>query len=74
MSMGTIHRGNRKGYDATRQAHPAQTRQILRKVLPSRIWVWREVRESEKSYHFEGEAVVTPLTCGLLVRRSPEIL
>ena len=29
------------------QAHPAQTRQILRKLLPSRIRVWREVRGGE---------------------------
>jgi len=38
--------------------HPAQTRQILRKLLPNRIRVWREVHGEEKRYHFEGEAAV----------------
>lgn len=38
--------------------HPAQTRQILRKLLPNRIRVWRDVHGEEKRYHFEGEAAV----------------
>lgn len=38
--------------------HPARTRQILRKLLPSRIRVWREVVGEEKRYHFQGEAAV----------------
>ena len=48
------------------QAHPAQTRQILRKLLPSRIRVWRKVRGGEKSYHFEGEAAIGRLLNGLV--------
>ncbi|MDE3043158.1 MAG: zinc ribbon domain-containing protein [Nitrospirota bacterium] len=40
------------------QRHYAQTRQILRKLLPSRIRVWREVVGEEKRYHFQGEAAV----------------
>jgi hypothetical protein len=48
------------------QRHPAQTRQILRKLLPNRIKVWREVRGGEKSYHFQGEAAVGKLFNGLL--------
>ncbi len=48
------------------QAHPAQTRQILRKLLPNRIRVWREVRGSEKAYHFQGEAAVGKLFNGLV--------
>ena len=53
------------------QAHPAQTRQILRKLLPSRIRVWREVRGGEKTYHFQGEAAVGRLFNGLVsVERS----
>src|SRR5262249_52586587 len=40
------------------QRHPAQARQILRKLLPRRIQVWREVCGNEKRYRFEGEAAV----------------
>lgn len=40
------------------QQHPAQTRQVLRKLLPNRLRVWREVHGEEKRYHFEGEASV----------------
>jgi hypothetical protein len=47
------------------QRHPAQTRQILRKVLPRRIRVWREVVALEKRYHFEGEAAVGRFFGGL---------
>ncbi len=47
------------------QAHPAQARQILRKLLPSRIRVWREVQGGEKVYHFKGEAAIGKLFNGL---------
>ena len=45
--------------------HHAQTRQILRKLLPSRIRVWREVVGEEKCYHFQGEAAVGRFFSGL---------
>lgn len=48
------------------QAHPAQARQILRKLLPNRMRVWREVRDGEKVYHFAGEAAVGRLFNGLV--------
>ena len=51
-------RGYLANWPSLAQAHPAQTRQILRKLLPSRILVWREMRGDEKSYHFHGEAAV----------------
>ena len=47
------------------QRHPAQTRQVFRKLLPNRIWVWREVRGDEKRYHFQGEASVGRFFSGL---------
>lgn len=47
-----------KEWSGLAQRHPAQARQILRKLLPSRIRVWREVREGEKVYLFEGEAAL----------------
>ena len=40
------------------QRHRAQTRQILRKLLPNRIRVWREVVGADKRYHFQAEAAV----------------
>ena len=40
------------------QRHHAQTRQILRKLLPRRIRVWREIVGAEKCYRFEDEAAV----------------
>ena len=46
--------------------HYAQTRQILRKLLPSRIRVWREVVSDEKRYHFQGEAAVGKFFNGLV--------
>lgn len=55
-----------KEWPSLAQAHPAQTRQILRKLLPSRIRVWREVRGAEKVYHFQGEAAVGKLFNGLV--------
>ncbi|MDR4468040.1 MAG: hypothetical protein MRJ68_07050 [Nitrospira sp.] len=48
------------------QRHPAQARQILRKLLPNRIRVWREVRGKEKVYRFEGEAAVGTLLTGVV--------
>ena len=48
------------------QRHPAQTRQLLRKLLPSRIRVWREVRGDEKHYHVQGEAAVGRFFRGLV--------
>jgi len=47
------------------QRHPAQTRQVLRKLLPNRIRVWREVHGEEKRYHFEGDAAVGRFFSGL---------
>ena len=35
-------RGYLTNWPSLAQAHPAQTRQILRKLLPNRIQVWRE--------------------------------
>jgi hypothetical protein len=54
-----------KDWSGLAQAHPAQTRQILRKLLPNRIRVWREVRGREKYYCFEGEAAVGNFFNGL---------
>lgn len=48
------------------QHHHAQTRQILRKLLPRRIRVWREVVGAEKRYHFQGEAAVGRFFSGLV--------
>lgn len=48
------------------QRHPAQTRQLLRKLLPKRIQVWREVRGNDKHYHFQGEAAVGRFFSGLV--------
>lgn len=48
------------------QRHHAQTRQILRKLLPSRIRVWREVVGEEKRYHFQGEAAIGRFFSGLV--------
>ena len=60
-----------KEWPSLAQAHPTQTRQILRKLLPSRIRVWREVRGSEKVYHFEGEAAMGKLFNGFVnIERS----
>jgi len=50
--------GYLKDWSGLAQRHPAQTRQILRKLLSNRIRVWREVREGEKVYRFKGEAAV----------------
>ena len=64
-------RGYLADWPSLAQAHPARTRQILRKLLPSRIRVWRVLRECEKSYHFEGEAAVGRLLNGLMnIERS----
>ena len=48
------------------QRHRAQTRQILRKLLPHRIRVWREVVGAEKRYHFQDEAAVCSFFSGLV--------
>ncbi|MBX3307723.1 MAG: recombinase family protein [Nitrospira sp.] len=64
-------RGYLKDWSGLAQRHPAQTRQILRKLLPNRIRVWREVRGGEKVYRFEGEAAVGKLFNGLVhIERS----
>ena len=64
-------RGYLADWPSLAQAHPAQTRQILRKLLPSRIRVWRVLRGSQKSYHFEGEAALGKLFNGLInIERS----
>ena len=59
-------RGYLKDWSGLAQRHPAQTRQILRKLLPKRIRVWRELRGGEKVYRFEGEAAVGKLFNGLV--------
>jgi site-specific DNA recombinase len=48
------------------QRHPAQTRQLLRKLLPRRISVWRESHAGEKRYCYEGEASVGRFFSGLV--------
>lgn len=48
------------------QRHHAQTRQMLRKLLPSRIRVWREVFGPEKRYCFQGEAAIGRIFSGLV--------
>ena len=64
-------RGYLADWPSLAQAHPAQRRQILRKLLPSRIRVWRVLRGSQKSYHFEGEAALGKLFNGLInIERS----
>ena len=55
------------------QRHPAQTRQVLRKLLHNRIRVWREVRGEEKRYHFEGEAAVDRFFSGLAKVTNPGV-
>ena len=55
-----------KNWPSLAQANPAQARQILRKLLPSRIRIWREVRGGERSYHFEGETAVGKLFNGIV--------
>lgn len=57
-------------WPALAQWHPAQTRQMLRKLLPSRIRVWREVSGTEKRYHFEGQAAVGRFFGGLVKVKS----
>jgi hypothetical protein len=36
------------------------------KLLPNRILVWREIRDGERVYRFEGEAAVGKLFNGLV--------
>lgn len=52
------------------QRHPAQTRQLLRKLLPNRIRVWREIHGEDKRYHFEGDAAVGRFFSGLVGVKS----
>ena len=60
-----------KDWPSLAQAHPARARQILRKLLPNRIQVWREVRGGEKVYHYQGEAALGKLFNGLVnIERS----
>lgn len=60
-----------KDWSGLAQRHPAQTRQILRKLLPNRVRVWREIRGGEKVYRFEGEAAVGKLFHGVVnIERS----
>ncbi len=64
-------RGYLKDWSGLVQRHPMQTRQVLRKLLPNRIRVWREVRDGKKAYYFEGEAAVGKLFNGLVhIERS----
>ncbi|MGH7181968.1 MAG: hypothetical protein ACREJN_08335 [Nitrospiraceae bacterium] len=51
---------------ALAQDNHALTRQVLRKLLPERIRVWREDVGSEKRYHFEGKAAVGRFFSGLV--------
>ena len=48
------------------QQHHAQTRQILRKILPRRIRVWSEVIGERKTYRYEGEAAIGRFFSGLV--------
>lgn len=51
--------------------HPAQTRQILRKLLPN-CRVWREVRGDEKRY--EGKAAVDRFSSRLVRVNKSDVL
>lgn len=55
-----------KDWSGLAQRHPAQARQILRKLLPNRVRVWREIRDGAKVYRFEGEAVMNSFFNGLV--------
>lgn len=59
-------RGYLADWSGLAQRHPAQTRQVIRKLLPHRIRVWREVHGDEKRYRFEGEAAVGRIFSGLV--------
>ncbi|HRI38202.1 MAG TPA: hypothetical protein PLO50_06580, partial [Nitrospira sp.] len=64
-------RGYLKDWSGLAQRHPAQTRQILRKLLPNRIRVWRELSNGEKVYRFEGDAAIGKLFNGVVhIERS----
>jgi hypothetical protein len=39
---------------------------VIRKLLPHRIRIWREVHGDEKRYRFEGEAAVGRIFSGLV--------
>lgn len=54
-----------KDWSGLAQRHPAQTRQILRKLFSNRLRVWRKISDGEKVYRFEGEAAVNRFVNGL---------
>jgi hypothetical protein len=56
-------RGYLKDWSSLTSRHPAQTRQILRKLLPSRI---RLSHDSDGTYRFAGEAAVGRVIGGML--------
>lgn len=56
-------RGYLKDWSSLTSRHPAQTRQILRKLLPSRI---RLSHDAEGVYRFEGTASVGRMLSGML--------
>lgn len=56
-------RGYLKDWSSLTSRHPAQTRQILRKLLPSRI---RLSHDAQGVYRFEGTAAVGRMLSGML--------
>lgn len=56
-------RGYLKDWSVLTSRHPAQTRQILRKLLPSRI---RLSHDDDGIYRFSGEAAVGRMISGML--------
>lgn len=60
-------RGYLKDWSSLTSRHPAQTRQILRKLLPSRI---RLSHDAEGVYRFEGTAAVGRMLSGMLGNRE----
>ncbi len=56
-------RGYLKDWSSLTSRHPAQTRQILRKLLPSRI---RLSHDDDGTYRFSGEAAVGRMISGML--------
>lgn len=60
-------RGYLKDWSCLTSRHPAQTRQILRKLLPSRI---RLSHDAEGVYRFEGTAAVGRMISGMLGNRE----
>ena len=60
-------KGYLKDWSCLTSRHPAQTRQILRKLLPSRI---RLSHDAEGVYRFEGTAAVGRMISGILGNRE----